>query len=408
MTSVLLESALDRRTFSLARRLGEAADAAGVELWLVGGPVRDALLGRPVLDLDLTSETPAGELGPLLADRLGGACNARSQFGTLKLRIGGCAIDLATTRNERYASPGALPAVSPGDIRADLARRDFTINAMAASLRPSRRGELLDTQGGADDLAAGLVRALHERSFQDDPTRLLRAVRYTARLGFDVEPATRRWLEGDLARLGTVSPARLRREIERLLTEANAPAALLSAVEHGVLPAIDPGLGSTGVRDALLQAVGRKLSGLALLGALVYALPSSRATALRARIAPTKRQAQVMAAVQRLREAEHRLSTATLGAEIEAAVDRAPREAVRAVAAATANEMVRRNLDRFLDATQQRAPLDGDELIALGVAPGPAVGEMAQSLRHALMDRVIDGRKEAVLYVLRRLEEEKG
>ena len=407
MTTVALASALDRRARSLVRRLGEAADEAGVALWLVGGPVRDALLGRPALDIDLTSEAPAEELGPLLADRLGGACGARSSFGTLKLRVGGRTIDLATTRSERYASPGALPVVSPGDIRADLARRDFTINAMAASLRPGGYGELLDARGGADDLAAGLVRTLHERSFRDDPTRTLRAVRYAGRLGFDLEPDTRRWLERDLACLGAVSPARLRREIEKMLTEPRAAALLLGAVEHGVLPAMDAGLGSPGVRDALIGAVGRELSGLALLGALVYALPGGRVAAFCARIAATRRQTRVVTAVRRLREAEHRLSAAATGAEIAAAVGRAPREAVRAVAAATADEMVRRNLDRFLDATRRRAPLDGDELIALGVAPGPAVGEMAQDLRHALMDRIVDGREEAVRYVLRRLEEEK-
>ena len=206
MTFVPLEPALAAPDVALVQRIGEAAADAGVELWLVGGPVRDALLGRPVHDLDVTSEMPAAELGAILAARLDGAIRARSQFGTVKLRLGKRTIDLATTRTERYAKPGALPSVSPGDIRIDLARRDFAINAMALSLHPQRFGELLDTQGGTADIESRTLRALHERSFQDDATRLLRAVRYMARLAFQPEPETQRWLTRDLPYLDTISP----------------------------------------------------------------------------------------------------------------------------------------------------------------------------------------------------------
>ena len=284
MTFVPLEPALAAPDVALVQRIGEAAADAGVELWLVGGPVRDALLGRPVHDLDVTSEMPAAELGAILAARLDGAIRARSQFGTVKLRLGKRTIDLATTRTERYAKPGALPSVSPGDIRIDLARRDFSINAMALSLHPQRFGELLDTQGGAADVESRTLRALHERSFQDDATRLLRAVRYMARLAFQPEPETQRWLTRDLPYLDTISPVRLRREIELLLTEADAPNAVAVAIETGVLPAIDRSLGAQSVREAVLRAGERKLHGLALLGALVYALPADRVAAFQARI----------------------------------------------------------------------------------------------------------------------------
>ena len=404
---VPLETALGERDLELAQRLGEAAAAAGAELWLVGGSVRDAMMGRPVVDLDVTSERAASELGPALASAVGGSVGARSQFGTLKLRTKGRTIDLATARSERYASPGALPTVSPSDMQADLARRDFSINAMAASLHPERFGLLLDTRDGARDLAAGVVRALHERSFQDDATRMLRAARYSVRLGFDIETATLAWLEGDLAYLHTISGARIRREIERLLSEPEPGRALITTMQLGVLPAIDIGLDGPEARDAVLQAMGRGLSGLALLGALVYALPGERIAALCKRIAATKQQARVIDAVARLRESESQLTVARLGSEIDAVVAGAPRRAVQAVAAATANQMARHNLDRHLAASRQRPLLDGEELMALGVEPGPAVGEMTLALRHVLMDRIITGRAEAVRFVLKRLQEEK-
>ncbi len=407
MTIVPLETALEERDLELARRLGEAAAAAGAELWLVGGSVRDAMLGRRVVDLDATSEQAASELGPVLASAAGGSVGARSQFGTLKLRTEGRTIDLATARSERYASPGALPEVSPGDMQADLARRDFSINAMAASLHPERFGLLLDTQVGARDLTAGVVRALHERSFQDDATRMLRAARYSARLGFDIEPATLEWLERDLAYLQTISGARLRREIERLLAEPEPGRALITAMQLGVLRAVDVGLDGPGARDAVLQAMGRGLSGLALLGALVYALPRERIAALCKRIAATKQQTRIIEAVAHLRESESQLTVARLGSEVDAIVDGAPRQAVQAVAAATTSQMTRHNLDRSLAASRQRPPLDGEELMALGVEPGPAVGAMTQALRHVLMDRVITSRAEAVLFVLKRLQEKK-
>ena len=406
MQDVPLASALTDADLALARRLGEAAARGGAELWLVGGSVRDAMLGRPVVDIDVASERAAAELGPELASALGGKVGARSEFGTCKLRVGRRSVDLATARGERYERPGALPDVWAADMRADLARRDFSVNAMAASLHPDRFGALLDTEGGAADLAAGVVRALHERSFQDDATRILRAARYASRLDFAVEPATLRWIERDAACLQTISGARLRGELARILDEAAPVPALLLAGRLGALAAIEAGLGAPEVSDALLQAMGRELSGMALLGALVYALPRRRADALCARIAADRRQTRVAAAVARLRDREPELGAAQLGAGVDGIVGKAPREAVEAVAAATPSSMARANLDRRLAADAERPLLDGEELMALGVAEGKAVGEMAQALRHARMDRIVTGRPEAVRFVLKRLTEQ--
>ena len=406
MTFVPLEPALAAPDVALVQRIGEAAADAGVELWLVGGPVRDALLGRTVHDLDATSEMPAAELGAILAARLDGAISARSQFGTVKLRLGKRTIDLATTRKERYAKPGALPSVSPGDIRIDLARRDFSINAMALSLHPQRFGELLDTQGGAADIESRTLRALHERSFQDDATRLLRAVRYMARLAFQPEPETQRWLTRDLPYLGAISPVRLRREIELLLTEADAPNAIAVAIETGVLPAIERSLGAQSVREAVLRAGERKLHGLALLGALVYALPADRVAAFQARIRPTGEQKQIISAVARLREARSSLRTASLPSEVDRLAAGLPQDAIRAVAATDDDAAVQRNLDRYAVAAKQQMPLGGHELIALGVEPGPAVGEMARALRRAVMDGQATSREEAQAYVVGKLKED--
>ncbi len=404
MALVPLDAALAPDDLALLRRLGDAAADEGVELWLVGGPVRDALLGRPVLDLDLTSEAPAAELGPRLARRLGGTCGARSAFGTVKLRLNGRTLDLATARAEAYPYPAALPViVANADIASDLARRDFGINAMAASLHPRCFGELLDTQGGTADLEDGVVRVLHPASFRDDPTRLFRAARYVSRLGFVMDAATRRQFRSNLRHVDAVSASRVRREIERLLAEEHAARALLTAIRLGVLSAVEAGLAAPDVRVALRRADARGLRGLPLLGVLTYLLPPERADAFRERIGATKRQSQVMQAVVRLRQVEARLAAATRPSRVSRVVGVAPREAVEAASAAAASAAARRNLARYLDASGRRSPLDGHDMLALGVPPGPAVGGMLTTLRNAVLDGAVRSRGQAERFVRERL-----
>ena len=384
----------------LLRRLGEAAAGAGAGLWLVGGPVRDAFLKRPIHDLDLASETPADELGPTLAAALGGSCGARSAFGTVKIRAGGKTMDLATTRAETYAHPGALPSVTRADLPADLARRDFTINAMAASLHPDAFGELLDVHDGEADLRAGAIRALHPESFVDDPTRCFRAARYAARLGFAVEPATRRWLRKGLPYLRDVSGARARREIERLLAERRAPDALAAAVKIGALPALEPGSAAPAVRDALARSTRLGLGRLAALSALAYALPDGRAEAFAERISATKPQREVIEWAVRLRGEEPRLRSPLRPSETDAVVGRAPDDAIEGACAAAVSPAARRNLVRYFFESNHDALLDGDDLMALGVPPGPAVGAAAEALRLAALDGEAETQADAEKYVL--------
>ena len=404
MAVIALDAALAPDDLALLRRLGDAAARDGVELWLVGGPVRDAMLGNHVLDLDITSEAPAAELGPRLAGQVGGTCRARSQFGTVKLHVDGRTIDLATTRSETYPRPGALPVVQAGaDMAADLARRDFGINAMAASLHPPAFGALLDTQGGVADLQAGLVRVLHSASFRDDPTRIFRAARYVSRLGFRLEPATRRQLRRALEYVRVVSAARVRREIERLLTEQHAASALRAALRIGALAAVEPGLAAPETHAALRRAERRGLRGLPLLGALTYHLPADRADAFRERIGASRQQAQTLRGVAQLTAAEPTLRAVQRISDTSAILDSVPREAVEAAFAAAASDTARRNIGRYLYATRRPSLLDGRGLLALGVPPGSAVGAMAAALRRATLDGAVRTPAQAERFVRSRL-----
>ena len=229
----------------LARR----ARDAGARAYLVGGAVRDVILGRTPMDLDVALEGPAStadELARGLGNE-GFLCEARhARFGTATLRApSGTRIDLATTREETYPAPGALPVVRCGaSIERDLARRDFSIHAMALALGPDGpEGEAIDPFDGAGDLSLRRIRLLHERSLADDPTRVLRAARYAARLGFSLDAGFAAAMQHAVAAgaFGTISGDRLRRALEEVLSEENPHVALDLLLRLGVPAAIVPG-----------------------------------------------------------------------------------------------------------------------------------------------------------------------
>lgn len=207
---------------------------AGVDSYLVGGVVRELVSGRePRGDLDVAVDA---ELEPLLEglaeDPEIEVEGLHLRFGTAIVRVGGARVDLARTRRESYPRPGALPEVAPASIGADLARRDFTVNALALPLRPPH--ELLDPFGGAEDVRGRILRVLHERSFVDDPTRAIRAARYAARLHLAPDRETLELLRAtDLA---TVSADRLGAEMARLAKEPRAAEGFALLADWGLLP----------------------------------------------------------------------------------------------------------------------------------------------------------------------------
>jgi len=203
--------------------------------FLVGGPVRDIILGRPAVDIDLTLETGASTLARALAKRVEGRVRSFPQFLTYKVTSAGYPeIDIATARKERYRKPGALPAVTAGRLKDDLLRRDFSINALALDLLD---GTLHDPAHGQADLTGRVVRVLHDRSFIDDPTRIFRATRLAARLGFTIEAHTAELIRGaiETEALKAISKERIWREVFLAMDEAEAPAILADLSSRGAL-----------------------------------------------------------------------------------------------------------------------------------------------------------------------------
>ncbi len=404
----LLDSALAPEQRELLTRAAEESARRGVRLYLVGGAVRDALLGRPVADVDLVSVSGGAAFGRDLAEALGGEVVASSQFGTHKIRAGGVAFDLAMARTETYAHPGALPTVSPGGIRDDLARRDFTINAMAVELRGDSWGELLDEFGGVEDLRNRLVRTLHDGSFRDDATRIVRAFRYAGRYEFRIEPETRQALERDLRHLDTISGDRLRHELERVFDEPRAASILRLMRDSGALRSIHHALNPDDATLAHIDALagGPELAARpVLLALLMSSLPAEATPVLTRRLNMGADWARVARDTIALRDVAGRLTHSRLRtSEVDDLLSVYDEHALRGFVAWAADESASAWARRYLDELRHVRPLlDGHDLLALGVEEGPTVGKLLRALRRARLDGEVVTREDEVAYVRGRL-----
>jgi tRNA nucleotidyltransferase (CCA-adding enzyme) len=358
-------------------------------IYLVGGAVRDLLLGGEPFDLDLVVEgDPAGP-----ATRLGGELVAHDRFGTSTVTAGGYSYDIAQARRETYARPGALPDVRPATLAEDLARRDFTVNAIALGLGGPSAGQLTAFPGGLDDLQHRTLRVLHDRSFIDDPTRLLRLARYRGRLGFEIDPHTRELARAAVAAgaLGTVSGARIGSEL-RLLSREQDPLRGLRALRELELDrALDPRFGADD--DELGRRALELLPDDARRDRLVLALagrgmaPEELRRLLDALGFPAGDRDAVLAASANAPGLAEALLAAERPSQIARAAVGAPAEAVALAGALGAERPAREWLDRLRAVALE---IDGGDLLAAGVPEGPALGV---GLRAAL-DAKLDGRAE--------------
>jgi tRNA nucleotidyltransferase (CCA-adding enzyme) len=366
--------------------------------YLVGGAVRDLLRGAEAVDLDLAVEADARSAARALAERLGGTAREHERFGTARVQAGGLAFDLATTRRETYERPGALPRVEQAPLAEDLARRDFAFNAMAIGLTGDDLGHLYDPHGGLDDMRAGSVRVLHDRSFLDDPTRLLRALRYEARLGFTMHPDTEQLARAAVGEdaLATVSGPRIRDELMDLLAESKAAAGVARMAELGIDRALHPALSADPalVASTSLGAVAIGADrGLASLAALSSEAPEELDEWLAELHLPAAERDRVARGARggaRLaRELHSRDHTPS---ELASLLGGEPPEALAlALALGAPPEPILRWAEELHDV---RLEISGEDLIAAGVPEGPAVGRaLAQTLARKL-DGLVSGREQ--------------
>ena len=381
-------------------------------VYLVGGTVRDILLAEQSFDVDIAVEGDAIELATALAEALDGRVRPHEKFGTaVVLYAEAGRIDVVTTRTEFYDAPAALPTVEHATIREDLFRRDFTINAMAVSLKGDDLGRLVDPFSGRADLEQGVIRVLHNLSFIDDPTRIFRAIRYENRYGFRMDEHTARLARStiEMGLVGDLSSARLRDELVLLLSEGDVRHSILRLRELGADRAIHPHLAAdeeaVGLFDRLValareHGVDVPAWRLGLL-ALARKLPSDELYDWLERLKVRRRDAERIAAaitvaprlVERLRGQE--ADPAEVVAIAEPYAPDAPLFALALADVPALEEYFGRLRDVRLEIT-------GTDVAELGLAESPRVGEVLAEVRRRKLNGELDGR-ESELQAVREL-----
>jgi tRNA nucleotidyltransferase (CCA-adding enzyme) len=369
-------------------------------VYLVGGSVRDILLCEPNFDVDVVVEGDAIALAKELAEKLGGRLRAHSQFGTAVVLYGDeDRVDVVTARSESYHAPAVLPTVEPGSIDEDLHRRDFTINAMAVSLKGENLGQLVDPFGGRADLEAGRIRILHDRSFVDDPTRILRAIRYEDRYGFRMDDETVRLAREciNTGHVGDLSGARLRDELIALLEEGDVSHAIPRLAELGAEKEVHPHVVADEeavrlfdlLRD-LNERYGLRIPAWRLgLEALARKLPQTEIAEWLAGLEIRRADGdQIEAAIVEGPQIADDLGGTD--ADVVAAAERHDPDAPLYALALTDSPRLHEYFDRL---RRIRLEITGADLAELGLGESPRVGEILAEVRRRKLNGELDGRE---------------
>ncbi len=410
----LIEDALPAPLLELIQQASQTAAQMGSSLYVVGGFVRDLLLGTPTLDLDLVVEGNAIALARRLRKKVGGRVKSHARFGTAKLILDEQVLpisylDFVTARTEFYEHPTALPQVERSSIKQDLHRRDFTINTLAICLDPDRYGELLDFYGGEQDLKRGLIRVLHSLSFVEDPTRMLRAARLEQRLGFHLEERTEELIGNALDLLDRTTGERIRHELHLILEEAAPEEALCRLDELGVLAQIHPGLKCNGwltekcrlLRQILetkswkVEAGERLAVEILYLALLTYRLSAPELESLVKRLKIAGEDAALLRQVNRLRSLASELAEKYQPSDIYRLLKHYSEPAIFVLWIATDSESVQERLELHHRTLRFVEPeIDGDYLKALGLQPSPLFGRILSALRDARLDGEVSSLEE--------------
>lgn len=403
-------SHLNTKLLRIIRTVGKEADRRKLPAYVVGGAVRDILLGKRNLDLDFSFEGNAITLAKVLAKKSKARLIIYKEFKTASLRWpGGIRVDLATARKERYAHSGALPAVVAGTLREDLLRRDFTINAMAIAINANGFGQLIDEFGGLRDLSGKKIRVLHDQSFIDDPTRILRAVRFEQRLGFQIERKTLIWMKSALRTNmdSHVKPPRYFAEFKKNLCEENPLKSLKRLHDMG-------GLRFLNVRPKFhfqelsrmrgrIQKVRRKLPymeydhwWLVYFIGFITRCSDRDINRLLGRLPFTKTEQKSVHQSRKSRDLIKRLSSTHLTAsQAYQVLKPLTAGSISYLRVCTSNTVVCRRIDRYLSGDiHVKLKINGEDLKRIGIPSGVKMGKILESVLCSKIDRHIRSKRD--------------
>ena len=372
----------------------DLSNQGGLPLYLVGGPLRDLLLKRPIVDIDLVTEGNSHDIAEAIANKIACKMVSYPRFKTVTLHKDSSRLDLASSRREHYEAPGSLPKVFASNISEDLMRRDFTINSMALGISKINRGTLLDPTNGLEDLYKKRIRVLHSNSFIDDSTRILRAIRYEQRLSFTIEPRTLDWMlkAQSTGIFSTVTPDRLRKEIGIIVREKQPSKVFKRAAELKTLEAIFQPLSK--FKWLEYTPLDKQLEPLVWVGILAYGLTFNEANEWILRLNMPNKWSKVVIDTVKLKDDITVLSKDSLSiVQLCELFNKSHDSSLKAVSFLNNYSPVQSNISQYLEYYRHVKPLlNGKDLIKLGIPEGPLVGKLLDKIKLARLKGQISTR----------------
>ena len=400
--SELLKGALPENLYNLIKEIGKIADRVKLNAYIVGGFVRDLILGRKNYDIDIVVEGDATLFAKQVAKELGAKVHTFDRFKTATLVFSdGTRIDMASARTEVYRAPGAFPEVDVAPLKKDLFRRDFTINTLAIKINSSDFGRLIDFFGGLKDIKDRKIRVLHSLSFVEDPTRILRALRFATRYRFDLGRHTEKLLKMAVERklFKTVEGQRIYHELKQIMLEENPLRVLLKLDRYGILKELFPGINWNRQKKDLFERV-RKLVNwhkltfpgsetdyhLVYFGALLYREPLNRVEEYLKKLSfPEKEAERLVSYLKELHRTARALLNSSIPSEVYRALERKDDEFLLLLAAALP-EQEGKVLNYMKEWRFIKPLVSGKDLKNLGLRPGPHFKEYLNTIKYAIID----------------------
>lgn len=412
-----MQKHIDAEVVELLQHAGKIALQSGGQAFLVGGAVRDVLLGLKTTDIDVMVQGDAKYVSSKLSELAGGKTVGHNTFETVMLETdSGIKIDFATARTEYYPSPGALPVVSSSIMEKDLIRRDFSINAMAVALSPDAFGEVVDRFSGITDLENKTIRVLHKLSFRDDPTRIFRAMRFAARLGFCLDENTDELLRDAVSKgaISTVSGNRLKKELQLIACENKACEIVCFLNKYDIGEALCSGLIFNTV---LLEEWPRELNRVdrldsidqsmwkRFLASIVFSVPDDVLSELSLRLALEKSEKSILKTSGSvfIKEVSESLKAAEKTSAVAQALSGIPKEVIECIYVSD-SDGARKKLDLYKERKTIELEISGNDLAAMGYEKNSFMGDVLQKLKDMKIDGELVSRDEELLAAWRILE----
>tara|TARA_B100000029_G_scaffold514194_1_gene616080 strand:- start:7549 stop:8796 length:1248 start_codon:yes stop_codon:yes gene_type:complete len=407
--STQIETHIEPALLSLCKQLGQVASERNETLYLIGGVVRDALLGVESEDIDIVLD---GDIESFCRDpkvKSLAAVISKSQFKTVKLQIGDTTMDIANARTEFYETPGSLPTISRATLLEDINRRDFTINSLAMSLSPDNFGLLIDKLGGAKDLENKILRGLYETTFQDDSTRIIRAAIYKARFEFSIDQITLSWIQRDANFIKSISDSRLNQEITRVLAEPYPERILEQLANWGITELLPTPFPYTENIERLFRALRNdpiakdNLQNYYRLGLVVHSNKGTESNVRTKQLNEIENNT-VLDTLELLSDFREHKAVESLGvmkpSQLSNYFDDRNTDSLVLLRCFIGDSQASRLIGTYLDIYSKVTPtLNGSEVINLGIPSGPKVGEILSALRARKIDGIITSRSDEENYV---------